>query len=107
VGAFDRLICNPRVSSGRYRVRVQIVPDTKDWTWVLDQVCVECGYDANAVRRHSVSSAVRHNAAEWLQVLTTPQVRRRPAARTWSPLEYGCHVRDVFQVKEKQNTTHE
>ena len=81
---------------------VQIVPDTKDWTWVLDRVCDECGYDAKAVRRHGVPSTIRRNAAEWLQVLATPEVRRRPSARTWSPLEYGCHVRDVFRLYDQR-----
>ena len=81
---------------------VQIVPDTKDWTWVLDRVCDECGCDAKAVKRPDVSSTVRHNAAQWLQVLATPEVRRRPAAQTWSPLEYGCHVRDVFQIFDER-----
>ena len=26
-----------------------ITPDTKDWTWVLEQACPECGYDAGSV----------------------------------------------------------
>ena len=26
-----------------------ITPDTKDWTWVLDRPCPECGYDASTV----------------------------------------------------------
>jgi hypothetical protein len=24
---------------------VTIIPDTKDWTWVLDRPCPECGLD--------------------------------------------------------------
>ena len=78
------------------------MPDTKDWTWVLHRVCDECGYDAKAVNRPDVPSAIRHNAAEWLQVLATPEVRRRPTPRTWSALEYGCHVRDVFQIFDQR-----
>jgi hypothetical protein len=81
---------------------VQIVPDTKDWTWVLDRVCDDCGYDAKAVNRLDIPSLVRQNAAEWLQVLATREVRRRPEAQTWSPLEYGCHVRDVFQIFDQR-----
>ena len=32
-------------------------------------------------------------------VLTAPadEVSRRPSPDTWSALEYGCHVRDVFR----------
>ena len=96
-------ISSTEPSVGRYRVGVQIVPDTKDWTWVLDRVCDECGYDASAVNRPDVPSTVRGNAADWLQVLATPEVRRRPAPRVWSPLEYGCHVRDVFRIFDSLN----
>jgi hypothetical protein len=44
----------PRNSTSRQRfpadsVRsVTILPDTKDWTWVLDRPCPECDYDAGA-----------------------------------------------------------
>lgn len=75
-----------------------IEPDTKDWTWVLDQVCPECGLDTRSVGRWDVSSMIRANAAEWQPVLRAPDVRRRPDPHTWSPLEYGCHVRDVFVI---------
>jgi len=81
---------------------VQIVPDTKDWTWVLDRVCEECGYDARSVSRPDVPLRVRANAADWLQVLATPEVRRRPRPQIWSPLEYGCHVRDVFRIFDQR-----
>ena len=45
-----------------------IEPDTKNWTWVLERPCPECGFDA--------------------------AVRGQPGR--WSDHEYGCHVRDVF-----------
>jgi hypothetical protein len=41
---------------------------------------------------------IRANAAGWQPVLRAPSVRRRPSPRTWSALEYGCHVRDVFKI---------
>jgi hypothetical protein len=75
-----------------------IEPDTKDWTWVLEQACPECGLDTRTIGRWDVSSLIRANAAGWQPVLRSPSVRRRPAPRTWSPLEYGCHVRDVFAI---------
>ena len=28
-----------------------IVPDTKDWTWVLERPCDECGFDARSAER--------------------------------------------------------
>ena len=76
----------------------QIAPDTKDWTWVLSQSCDECGADVGAVDPTSVAEALRDNASEWLLVLAREGVTVRPAANVWSPLEYGCHVRDVHRV---------
>ena len=40
----------------------------------------------------------RANAAAWQDVLAAPDVARRPRPDKWSPLEYGCHVRDVFRL---------
>jgi DinB superfamily len=74
-----------------------IVPDDKDWTWVLERPCPECGFDAGAVAPESVASRLRDNAAAWQRVLGQPDdiLRRRPSDDRWSALEYACHVRDV------------
>jgi hypothetical protein len=79
-----------------------IVPDDKDWTWVLERPCPECGFDAAAVAPASVAPLLRANAAAWQLVLRQPDdvVRRRPADDRWSPLEYACHVRDVCRLYE-------
>ncbi len=73
-----------------------ITPDAKDWTWVLERPCPECGFDATGVDRTAVGSMVRANADAWGDVLARPEVGRRPAPDVWSALEYACHVRDVF-----------
>jgi hypothetical protein len=75
-----------------------IVPDAKNWTWVLDEPCPECGYDAGEVRLADVPGLVRANAAAWPAELRRDDVRERPDDATWSPLEYAAHVRDVFRV---------
>lgn len=75
-----------------------IVPDTKNWTWVLDRPCPECGYDAAAVSFRDVPALIRANAAAWTPVLARDDVRVRPDDSTWSPLEYAAHTRDVFRV---------
>ena len=75
-----------------------ITPDTKDWTWVLDRPCPECGYDARAVAPAEVSGRLRTCAEAWRDVLARPDARDRPAPDVWSPLEYGCHVRDVCRL---------
>jgi hypothetical protein len=80
-----------------------IEPDTKDWTWVLDRPCPECGFDARAFPREQVGTMVRANAAAWQAVLTGPDVRRRPPGDDrWSPLEYACHVRDVLGLYDER-----
>jgi hypothetical protein len=76
-----------------------ISPDTKDWTWVLQRPCPECGLDTWSFAREAVPAMIRANAASWQSVLTGPgDQSRRPAPATWSPLEYGCHVRDVLRL---------
>ncbi|MGW2374633.1 DinB family protein [Kitasatospora sp. NPDC001683] len=77
-----------------------IVPDTKDWTWVLERPCPDCGLDTPAVAATDVAGMVRDNARSWLAVLAGDEdgVRRRPSPEVWSHLEYACHVRDVFRL---------
>jgi hypothetical protein len=75
-----------------------IVPDSKNWTWVLERPCAECGFDADGLSLRDVAPRIRANAAAWPAVLGRRDVRERPDDATWSPLEYGAHVRDVFRV---------
>ena len=79
-----------------------ITPDTKDWTWVLERPCPECGFDAALFTRASVPDMIRSNAAAWRVVLDRPDAARRPSADRWSPLEYACHVRDVFRLFDER-----
>lgn len=75
-----------------------IEPDTKDWTWVLDRPCQECGFDCRHYPREETGARVRDNASTWKRVLGRNDVAVRPAPDVWSPLEYACHVRDVFRL---------
>jgi hypothetical protein len=79
-----------------------IVPDTKNWTWVLDETCSDCGYDGPATEFREVPRLVRENAAAWPAALAAPDAAVRPDDRTWSALEYGAHVRDVFRVFDER-----
>ena len=72
-----------------------IVPDTKDWTWVLERACAACGFDPTAQGLADLPRLVHDTAMAWSQVLARGDVAERPAPDVWSPLEYGCHVRDV------------
>lgn len=75
-----------------------IVPDTKDWTWVLERPCPECGFVAAGVTPDQVGPAVRETLPRWRAALARPGATVRPDPATWSVLEYGAHVRDVFGV---------
>ena len=75
-----------------------IVPDDKDGTWVLERPCPECGFGAHVVALHEVPASLRDLVGGWQQVLVPDDVAERPLPDRWSPLEYGCHVRDVFRI---------
>jgi hypothetical protein len=77
-----------------------IEPDDKDWTWVLQKPCPDCGFDARTVAGPRVAAGLRANASRWLAVFERVDVGVRPAPQVWSPLEYGCHVRDVCRLFE-------
>ncbi len=77
-----------------------IVPDDKDWTWVLETACPECGFEAGELEVTEVGSMIRRNATEFAEVLSGPAdvLRERRDPGKWSPLEYGAHVRDVYRL---------
>ena len=75
-----------------------IEPDTKDWTWVMSHPCTDCGFDPSTVSRDLVGDRIASSADGWAHVLAGPDATRRPNDATWSPLEYGCHVRDVHRI---------
>lgn len=75
-----------------------ITPDTKNWTWVIQKPCPECGFDASTFEARDVPALLRANARAWPAAIDLPDVRVRPDDATWSPLEYAAHVRDVFRL---------
>ena len=79
-----------------------VTRDDKDWTWVLERECPECGFAAGALEVEQIPELVRANAAAWQQVLAAADVRQRPRPDVWSPLEYACHVRDVFRIFDQR-----
>ncbi len=81
------------------------MPDAKDWTWVLERPCPECGLDTQSFSREAVAGMIRANAEAWQDVLAgggPGDVRHRPSPGVWSALEYGCHVRDVFRLYDER-----
>jgi hypothetical protein len=80
-----------------------IVAEDKDWTWVLDRRCPDCGFDTSACAAERVAGLTRDNANDWVVLLERGKIRAgRPNASTWSSLEYACHVRDVFRRFERR-----
>lgn len=79
-----------------------IAPDVKDWTWVIERPCPACGFDPSTVRRGDVADRIARSAVGWDAALAAPGARQRPDERTWSVLEYGCHVRDVHRVMRER-----
>ena len=81
-----------------------IVPDTKDWTWVLERPCPECGFDSSSVATGDVAPLIGANAGDWVALLarSPTELRARVGEDRWSPLEYACHVRDVFLIFDRR-----
>jgi DinB superfamily len=73
-------------------------PDDKDWTWVLDHPCPECGVDVTAFTTADIAPMTRNAAGAFAMVLARPNAAHRPRPQAWSALEYACHVRDVCGV---------
>ncbi len=69
-----------------------------------EQRCEECGFDYSSVTPGDAPNAVRGFVRRYRAPLTRflpgedgdEVVRARPDHGTWSALEYGAHVRDVF-----------
>jgi len=80
-----------------------ITPDSKDWTWVLERPCPECGFEAGVVAREQIPGLLGDNAAAWQEVLDRPApLSERPSDDRWSAVEYACHVRDVFRIYDQR-----
>jgi DinB superfamily len=75
-----------------------VLGDSKDWTWVLDRPCPECGLVVSEIPVEQVAPRLRADVLAWAQVLARTDVRARPRQDVWSPLEYAAHVRDVLGV---------
>lgn len=64
--------------------------------------CAECDYTYDDLPLADVPATLPRYATSYRRLLTSAppdQLRRRPAPDVWSPLEYGCHVRDVLRVQ--------
>lgn len=75
-----------------------ITPDDKDWTWVLQRPCPQCGFEPGVVDFADIPEVVRVMSGVWPAVLGRADAHIRPAPEVWSALEYAAHVRDALGV---------
>jgi len=76
-----------------------IIPDDKDWTWVLTEPCPDCGFDGAHFDAARTAEVTRALGLLWSRLVGAGEdVAVRPDPSVWSTLEYGCHVRDVFEL---------
>lgn len=67
--------------------------------------CDECGYDYDTLPRNALAQrmiSLADAVARSLRLLEDSAARLRPADQVWSPLEYGCHVRDVLLFQDRR-----
>jgi hypothetical protein len=63
--------------------------------------CAECGFDGTLLTIADAVVALRSMGRRWREAFKGLQdevLRRRPDAKTWSPLEYAAHTRDVLAL---------
>lgn len=69
---------------------------------IVDQ-CSECGFVYDLDEASRAADAIREGIAEVATVLRGHvEVRTRRRPDVWSPLEYGCHLRDVLLVQRER-----
>jgi hypothetical protein len=71
-------------------------PDTKDWTFVIEHGCADCGFTPQPVEQ--TGARLRATLPAWEQALRRPDASTRPSPQIWSPVEYACHVRDTCEL---------
>jgi hypothetical protein len=70
----------------------------------VPEQCAECGFAYDLSQAETVGDDVRDRIAEVAAILREPAaavgLRSRP--ELWSPLEYGCHLRDMLLVQRER-----
>lgn len=66
--------------------------------------CEECGFVYHLDHAAAAVQVVPAVAAQMAELLRTQgaDLRSRREPHVWSPLEYGCHLRDVFLVQRER-----
>jgi hypothetical protein len=66
--------------------------------------CDDCGFVFDELATAEIPGAIHSGAAQYRERLVGSSVsierlRHHSEADVWSPLEYACHMRDVFEVQ--------
>ena len=66
--------------------------------------CEECGFEYDLGSAPSVAALITAGAAQFASVLhdSDTDLRSRREPTLWSPLEYGCHLRDMLLVQRER-----
>lgn len=74
------------------------VADVKDWTWVTQRQCPDCGFDPASVGPADLPELILSAVERFAVAVEKEGAEERPSLQTWSPIEYGRHVADVIEV---------
>ena len=66
--------------------------------------CEECGFDYDLEEAVRAGPAIVEGVGEFAVMLRDEHadLRTRRQPQTWSPIEYGCHLRDVLLVQRER-----
>lgn len=70
----------------------------------MDGPCAECGFIYDVSQSAAAEDDVQKLVAEVVAILHDSDVdlRNRSQPGIWSPLEYGCHIRDVLLAQRER-----
>lgn len=71
---------------------------------VSTDCCEECGFEYHLEKASDAGSSILEGSASLAKLIDdgSNDVLSRRHPNTWSPLEYGCHVRDVLLVQRER-----
>jgi hypothetical protein len=74
----------------------EVPAEDRDWTFVIRDGCAKCGFSPQPPE--STGDRLRAAIPAWRHALAADGASVRPAPTVWSPVEYGCHVRDTCRL---------
>lgn len=74
----------------------EIIPDEKNWTFVLETICTECHHDVRNVSPQQVLDQLPEFIVRYLLALHRAEAQVRTDPARWSDQEYVLHVADML-----------